>query len=1279
MARWLPWVLVVAAVAAIAWLALPLLTNDGGSSSVTVGGDEGETGPRSASRLQGAGTAAAAAGRAPTGVFRIHGRVLGDDGGPVPEVPVRLEDQGREGATPEATLGRRIDAVRTGEEEAVDVASETVSGPDGTFVFLPSDAGRYRLRARPALPLVGSVSYAWLGRSRGAEVTLRVRTASPLDGRVIRGEDERPVLARLTAATRDLDLSYRSDPATTDAATGRFRIGDLPAGRWTVTVRIPGRLELSGLEVEVPHEGVWTVLLDEETGVAQGTVTDAGGSPVAGADVLVQTRGDAAAPLARAVARTDEQGSYTIPEVPAGRVVEVDVLRDGFLANVSRPPLASWSGASVKPGATTVLDVVLEAGAVIEGRVLDRDSGAPLEGAEVFALAPRSGDGPGVAPGTAAARSDTSGADGRYRIEGIASGAVLVVARHPTHYLPALSTKRTRTVRMSYGSAIVTVPHPDLLVRVPPGGRHADHDIRMAAGASVEGIVLGPDGSLCAGAAVGRYGNGPFGETYAMGYLAPEGLSPLATSDGDGRFAIRCLPPGEESVLVASRPGLVGRPSEPITPSAESAPRDLTLHLTEGATIEGRAVGPDGQGLPDVAVSAYASGWGGGSSIQVRSGPDGAFRIEGAPTGRVQLFAWASGWAFEQGPESTLENVEPGAVRSDVVLRLQPRVRVSGVLVDPDGKPVAGTGLMLRAEGGDQTSYGRTDEAGRFEFDAAPEGRVRLLVSRRGGPGGRETRIGEPFQSPAEGLRIVWTPPPRGVLEGTVVDAAGRPVPLCELVVEQRSHDEQFGYQPPNPQADEVLGGRFRRVVEGDPPYRIRVSRARDADGRPLNLRETTLTVASLADAPVTIRLEEGARVEGRVLGPDGTGIADVLVETPSTLAWTDSTGSFSLAGLGADGPTTVGVSPPDGFVKPKGVVIQPQDTELTVRLERSVSIRGVVLEGDGSAPTNAYVQVLWKTPDGRSGNTSVMASSVDGRFEIAGLPQDARATLTVNMWSPGRPVAPVTLSDVAAGSSNVEIRIGGGATVEGFVVDSDGSPFHEGWLVVKAAAAPDGPQGTYAQIRADGTFRVEGLARGTTYRLTLQRQARGPAPAPVDVVAPASGVRITVPAGRRIEGRLAGPVSPEGFTLSVRQVGGAPYASQRIKVAEDGSFAIEDVGDGEYELRAQKSGDGHYARLTGVRGGATGVELKLVEGVTLSGTLVDATGNAVAVGWIMVRSASWTANAQVTDGAFEVKGLPPGRYAVTAAKRGADGAFSGWTDVGEREAPATGVRLQLE
>ncbi|MEM8711907.1 MAG: carboxypeptidase-like regulatory domain-containing protein, partial [Planctomycetota bacterium] len=169
---------------------------------------------------------------------------------------------------------------------------------------------------------------------------------------------------------------------------GRFTVRDVPEGVSLGALAegfMPGPLaDLDLVDTSVPPVQV-ELLLTRAGGAFAGRVLDGDGDPVAGAVIIGGERiGEArhrfddttSEAWPRRYTTSEEDGSFRLEAVPPG-AAPVFVRAAGF---------AQWRGTvDIAPGSQSHLDVILESGAVVRGRVTDA-AGAAIEYARVHAF-----------------------------------------------------------------------------------------------------------------------------------------------------------------------------------------------------------------------------------------------------------------------------------------------------------------------------------------------------------------------------------------------------------------------------------------------------------------------------------------------------------------------------------------------------------------------------------------------------------------------------------------------------------------------------------------------------------------------------------------------------------------------------------------------------------------------------------------------------------------------------------------------------------------------------
>ncbi|MEO7270450.1 MAG: carboxypeptidase-like regulatory domain-containing protein [Vicinamibacterales bacterium] len=253
-----------------------------------------------------------------------------------------------------------------------------------------------------------------------------------------------------------------------------------------------------------------------------------------------------------------------------------------------------------------------------------------------------------------------------------------------------------------------------------------------------------------------------------------------ATTDADGRFEFLDLPDGRFT-LSATKAGYVNasygqtRPLEPGKPIELAAKQTLDkadILLPRGSAITGRIVDEVGEPVAEAMVTALRQEWSGGKKRLVNAGRTsqtndlGQFRMYGLPPGEYYVSATlrnmdgmmmdimaaaapavaarvataASGYAASYYPGTTASaeaqkiTVAPGQETQGVDFPLaQVRLaRVTGIVLNSEGKPLEGTMVTLGGRGADNmpgmNGTARTGREGAFSLSSVAPGDYTLQV-----------------------------------------------------------------------------------------------------------------------------------------------------------------------------------------------------------------------------------------------------------------------------------------------------------------------------------------------------------------------------------------------------------------------------------------------------------------------------------------------------------------------------------------------------------------------
>jgi RNA polymerase sigma-70 factor (ECF subfamily) len=521
------------------------------------------------------------------------------------------------------------------------------------------------------------------------------------------------------------------------------------------------------------------------------------------------------------------------------------------------------------------------------------------------------------------------------------------------------------------------------------------------------------------------------------------------------------------------------------------------------------------------------------------SDADGRFRIANLAPSRFRVSAYADGLA-SSAPKPAIAS--PGVTGKDIELVLTRRARLAGHVMMGD-KPVAGARVRTRPES--RTSYSQAD--GSFVIDGVPMGPTRLFAA--------PYEVKAPLEIKVDRARIddlVVDVSALGTIKGHVT-RRGTPVANAKVTC---------GQAPPT--TSDATGAY---VLEGVP-----------AGTCTLDGEEMTEALAFAPGEPVSIapgetkeidvELSAGGRARGVVVDENGAPVPGVYVLLTFAEAhdigesMTNAQGEFECMSMvgGGDYEAAVFASPARGapFSPASGDRFPPvhiadgnavaTGIRLAIKYER-LSIRGHIVDDTGAPVPDAHVEAFARVV---TLPPSVRADSA-GNFEIGNL---TRGLYTVHAHGADASEADVT--GIAAGSTNVEIRLVRPGSIDGQLIGFPSPPAVHAMTI--AQTMPHGNDGI-----VDGDhFTILGLAPGT-YRVEARSDA-GTDGQSVEVKSgQVSHAVLKARGSGSVEGRVTefGKGTPiAGMTcfamLSVGGVGGMGDPSKGVVTDAQGRFTID-------------------------------------------------------------------------------------------------------------------------
>ena len=481
----------------------------------------------------------------------------------------------------------------------------------------------------------------------------------------------------------------------------------------------------------------------------------------------------------------------------------------------------------------------------------------------------------------------------------------------------------------------------------------------------------------------------------------------VVTTELDGSFGFDAVPPDEQT-FVASKDDLV---TDAITILVQTMREPLILRVHEAPQLVLHVVDATGP-LPGATVEYV-----GRESI---TDATGTVRLRGLRRDGYQLEVSAPGHALAS--LSVLADGDPQAVLERTIT-LKPGASVDGVVLGPDGAPVAGASVSVFGTWQEHSFTTKTDAHGAWRVDELETGRTWVNASSERYPDSTAIKVDVDAATPVHGLVVQLVD--GAEIDGTVADASGAPIANARVILWRPSGGLW------DQTTTDVNGAFAKRALSPGEVHVLAVSADRGAP-------PVVTTVASGQRVSVAL-IAVPSRIAGTVVDAHGIPIAEAHVTArsndpaqvwlPDAETRSDGHGRFAFASI-APGTYTIRAAPPGrGDEATVERAVDTGSIDVVVVVPALATITGRAMH-DGAPVAEIYTRI----------NNAVETSHAsDGRFTRTGI---AAGDMYIEISAPYTQVArPLVHLDPGATIDLGDVELGETRRVSGHVTFPDGTP----------------------------------------------------------------------------------------------------------------------------------------------------------------------------------------------------------------------------------------------